>query len=794
MKKLEYPTPQQLMVALARPLQNDPETKRRVSIIIDDVKQNGDSALRKLNREIDGYNSDTLEISRDIINNAAIEVSDNLKESIRLAISNIERFHSAQKSKDTLVETMPGVRCSIRFKPLAKVGLYIPGGTAPLLSTVLMLAVPARVAGCNELLICTPPNPTAELLYTLSLFNARVFSVGGAQAIAAMAFGTETMPKVDKIFGPGNRYVTEAKVQISGMGIPIDMPAGPSEVMVIADETANPTFIAADLLSQAEHGSDSQVLLVCTSRKIMDLAMQEVKQQVEMLPRKNIALECLENSTSILVNSLDEAMSINNSYAPEHLILAVESPSQLAEKVINAGSVFLGHYTPESVGDYTSGTNHTLPTSGFARNWSGVNLLSFMKTITFQEVTKEGLAGLAKATTTLARAEGLEAHARAVEKRTLESGKLKVEDNTTVSQQPTTDNLIRPNISNLKPYSSARDEFVGEASIWLDANESPTPLPNLTEGINRYPDPLQCELKSAIAKVKGTNDNQIFIGNGSDEAIDLLFRCFCNPTTDRVLVFPPTYGMYSVCAAINDIEVVESMLDKQFNINLNDFKEKQKLKPKLTFICNPNNPTGNVQSAETIRQVIENSEGIVVVDEAYVDFCPEQSVLDWINRYPNLVVLQTLSKAWGLAGARVGLAFASPKIISVMSKVKFPYNLGKPSIDIALKALNSEMLMSQRVNEIVLNKNMLTDKLVGMLIVEKIYPSKANFLLVKFSNAKEVYTTLAQNGIVVRNRTNQEGCEGCLRITIGRRDEVEKLLNCLKVLNADDADLTDNRG
>lgn len=784
MKTLRYPTPQQLLVALARPLQNDPETKQRVSFIIDEVKQNGDGALYRLNREIDGYNSDTLEISRDILINAEKEVSDDLKESIRLAINNIERFHWAQKPKDTLVETMPGVRCSLRFKPLERVGLYIPGGTAPLLSTVLMLAVPAKVAGCNELVICTPPNPTAELLYALSLFDARVFTVGGAQAIAAMAFGTETVPQADKIFGPGNRYVTEAKVQVSAMGIPIDMPAGPSEVMVIADVTANPAFVAADLLSQAEHGSDSQVLLVCTSRKIMDLAMQEVKQQVEMLPRKNIALECLNNSTSILVNSLDEAISISNSYAPEHLILAVENPNELAQKVINAGSVFLGHYTPESVGDYTSGTNHTLPTSGFARNWSGVSLLSFMKTITFQELTKEGLAGIAKATTTLARAEGLEAHARAVEQRTVES-------NTTGSIQPTTDNLIRSNIQNLKPYSSARDEFVGEAAIWLDANESPTPLPSLTDGINRYPDPLQRELKIAIAKVKGADQNQIFIGNGSDEAVDLLFRCFCNPTTDKVLVFPPTYGMYGVCAAINDVEVVESMLDEQFNINLSNFKEKQKLKPKLTFICNPNNPTGNVQNAETIRQVIENSEGIVVVDEAYVDFCPEQSVLNWINRYPNLVVLQTLSKAWGLAGARVGLAFASPKIIAVMSRVKFPYNLGKPSIDIALKALKNSELIQQRVNEILLNGKTLTNELANMSIVEKIYPSMANFLLVKFSNAKDVYSLLAQNGIVVRNRSNQPGCEGCLRITIGTKEEVEKLINCLNDFNVDDAEFSD---
>ncbi|MDY0197299.1 MAG: histidinol dehydrogenase [Tenuifilaceae bacterium] len=780
MKILKYPTPKQLLVVLARPLQNDPETKQRVSLIIDDVRQNGDVALFKLNREIDGYSSNVLEIPRTALSEAKKDVSDDLKDSIRLAIDNIEKFHSVQRPTDTLVETMPRVRCGIRFKALERVGLYIPGGTAPLLSTVLMLAVPAKVAGCKELIICTPPNPTAELLYALSLFDARVFTVGGAQAIAAMAFGTETVPRVDKIFGPGNRYVTEAKVQVSAMGIPFDMPAGPSEVLVIADETANPSFVAADLLSQAEHGTDSQVMLVCNSQKIIDLTLQELNQQIETLPRKNIALKCLENSTAILVNSLDEAMCISNSYAPEHLILAVDRPNELAEKVVNAGSVFMGHYTPESVGDYTSGTNHTLPTSGFARSWSGVNLLSFMKTIIFQELTKEGLAGLAKATTTLARAEGLEAHARAVEQR-INGSLLEVGNTATIGKvQSKVRSILRPNIQNLKPYSSARDEFEGEASIWLDANESPIPLPNLTEGINRYPDPLQRELKKSIATIKGTNENQIFIGNGSDEAIDLLFRCFCNPTADKVLVFPPTYGMYGVCAAVNDIEVIESMLDEVFNINLKDFEEKQRLKPKLTFICNPNNPTGNVQNAEVIRQVLDNSEGIVVVDEAYVDYCPEHSVLNWLNLYPNLVVLQTLSKAWGLAGARVGLAFASPEIISVMNKIKFPYNVGKPSIDIASKALNSKEIMRQRVDEIILNREMLVNALTRVSAAEIIYPSETNFLLVKFSNPKGIYNLLAQNGIVVRDRSNQPGCKGCLRITVGTKNEVKKFIDVLK--------------
>jgi histidinol-phosphate aminotransferase len=341
-------------------------------------------------------------------------------------------------------------------------------------------------------------------------------------------------------------------------------------------------------------------------------------------------------------------------------------------------------------------------------------------------------------------------------------------------------NLLRENIKNLKPYSSARDEFEGEASIWLDANESPTSLPNLPNGINRYPAAQLKELKKQIALVKGVDTSQVFIGNGSDEAVDLLFRCFCNPDKDKALVFPPTYGMYNVCAAVNDVEVIESQMDESFFINLNSFEKRNEEAPKLTFICNPNNPTGNTQSAETIRRIIESSKGIVVVDEAYIDFCPDQSVIKWINNYPNLVVLQTLSKAWGLAGARVGLAFASPEIIGVMNKVKFPYNIGKPSIDIALNALNMSGLMRERVNENFSNKQLLINGLRQLQIVEKIFPSDANFILAKFSDQKSVYIALAQNGIVVRDRNSQPGCERCLRITVGTKEEVEKLLNTLK--------------
>ncbi len=417
MKTLKYPTKEQTAKALERPMQDDTALSSRVQEIISQVRTGGDPSLLKLSRELDGFSGERFEISPSEMKAAAGLVSQYLKDAIDLARQNIERFHAVQRPEDISLVTQPGVYCSMQFKPLQKVGLYIPGGTAPLLSTVLMLAVPALVAGCSELVICTPPEPGPELLYTLSLFNARVFRLGGAQAIAAMAFGTDTIPRVDKIFGPGNRYVTEAKMQLSTMGIAIDMPAGPSEMLVIADATANPAFVAADLLSQAEHGADSQVVLITDSEKMLEATLKELEEQVSTLPRRDIALQCLENSTAILVKDLSEAMEISNDYAPEHLILALEKPAAIKPMVENAGSVFMGHYTPESLGDYSSGTNHTLPTAGAARSWSGVSLLSFMKTITFQEATPEGLDRLANATTILARAEGLEAHARAIEVR-----------------------------------------------------------------------------------------------------------------------------------------------------------------------------------------------------------------------------------------------------------------------------------------------------------------------------------------------------------------------------------------
>ncbi len=391
-----------------------------VANIIQEVRSRGDEAVLDFSTKFDGISLSKIVLEEDEIEDLAYKIDRTAQRALEIAFQNIHRFHSVQNRRERTVETMPGVLCWRENRPIQRVGLYVPGGSAVLPSTLLMLGVPARIAGCKEIVVCTPPQKDGSInpyvAYCLKLLQInRVFLVGGAQAIAAMAFGTETMPKVDKIFGPGNQYVTKAKTMLQDMAqMAIDMPAGPSEVLIVAEEGANPAFVAADLLAQAEHGPDSQAILVTPSKQLMEDVEVELKKQLEDLPRAEIAKKALSNSFSVLAADLNEAMEISNEYAPEHLILAVENPRALMRLIINAGSVFLGKYAAESFGDYASGTNHTLPTSGAARAYSGVSVDSFMKKITFQEIQKEGVVHLGPIVEVLASIEGLEAHKRAV--------------------------------------------------------------------------------------------------------------------------------------------------------------------------------------------------------------------------------------------------------------------------------------------------------------------------------------------------------------------------------------------
>lgn len=419
MNIIVYPDRTEWSCLLKRPALNTESLRETVCQILDRVRTEGDKAVMEYEEKFDKATLHTLEVSEEEFDEAEKMVSNELKTAVMLAYKNIYAFHSAQKFKGEKISTLPGVTCWQKAVPIGKVGLYVPGGTAPLFSTVLMLATPAQIAGCGEIILCSPPDRNGKI-HPAILYAARtagvnkVFKAGGVQAIGAMAYGTESVPKVYKIFGPGNQYVTAAKQQVSLRDVAIDMPAGPSEVAVMADETANPVFVASDLLSQAEHGTDSQVILVTTSREVLEQTQEEVNRQLEQLPRKQIAEKSLESSRLVLVRNMDEAIDIVNEYAPEHLIIETKDYMQVAERIVNAGSVFLGPYSPESAGDYASGTNHTLPTNGYAKAYSGVSLDSFIRKITFQEITSEGIAAIGPAIEVLAANESLDAHKNAV--------------------------------------------------------------------------------------------------------------------------------------------------------------------------------------------------------------------------------------------------------------------------------------------------------------------------------------------------------------------------------------------
>ena len=418
MKKFIYPTTNELKQALSRPALNALDLDNLVKGVFDDVRQNGDAAIRKYTLQFNKAEIDNFRVTEEEIKKAQGLLNADLQSAIRTAADNIRKFHASQKEEVQFIETMPGVSCWRKSIGIEKVGLYIPGGTAPLFSTVLMLGIPAILAGCKRIILCTPCDQEGKInpaiLFTADLIGiTEIYKIGGIQAIAGMTIGTETLPKVYKIFGPGNQYVTAAKQYAQKLGVAIDMPAGPSEVMVVADETSNPAFIAADLLSQAEHGSDSQVVLVSTDEKIVEAVERELSKQLEFLQRKEMANGALQNSSAIVVQQ-PELLSVINEYAPEHLIIQTAFNEQLLDGIINAGSVFIGNYTPESAGDYASGTNHTLPTNGYAKQYSGVSLDSFLKKITFQEITEAGIQQIGQTIELMAEAEGLDAHKYAV--------------------------------------------------------------------------------------------------------------------------------------------------------------------------------------------------------------------------------------------------------------------------------------------------------------------------------------------------------------------------------------------
>ncbi len=748
--------------------------------IMDAVHEHGDKALHEYGHRFDGVDLEELAVSAAEVAEACARVPQELKEAIELAYCNIYDFHELQRNTQAPVklETAPGVVCEQRTLPIQRVGLYVPGGQAPLFSTVLMLAVPAAVAGCEEVVLCTPPGKDGKvnpaILFAAELCGVkRIFKVGGAQAIAAMTYGTASVPKVDKIFGPGNAYVTAAKQLASLAGVAIDMPAGPSEVEVLADSTCVPAFVAADLLSQAEHGPDSQAMLVTTSAAVAEAVAAEVEQQLAALPRKEIAARSIANSRIIVLADKQDCIDFTNAYGPEHLIIAMEDADAVAAETVNAGSIFLGNYSCESAGDYASGTNHTLPTMGCVRAYSSLCIDSFQRKMTLQTLSAEGIRSIGRTVELMARAEQLDAHARAMTLRMQAvAAQPQEEQGTGIAR------LVRPNILKLKPYSSARDEYAGKAAhVFLDANECPHNAPN-----NRYPDPLQWELKQKISAYKGVAPERIFLGNGSDEAIDLIFRTFCTPGVDEVAAIAPSYGMYEVCADINNIRYNAIPLEDDFRFDAEAFLQSiYSPCTKVIFICSPNNPTGNLLPLEEIRKVLDIFPGMVVVDEAYIDFAPAGSSLSaLLDEYPRLIVLNTFSKAWASAGIRLGMALAHPEVIGLFNKVKYPYNVNILTQRAAMERLDHMDEIRAWVDEALTERERMMQAVAALPICEHVYPSDANFFLARVNDACRIYDALVEQGIIVRNRHRIMMCENCLRITIGTPAENDELLAALK--------------
>jgi len=780
--------------ALARPNADDrDQLVARVRETVARVRAEGDDAALDYARRFDGGAPANLRVPQAEIAAAMSVIGDNALSALRRAIDNVRRFHQAQLAPELSIETSPGVRCERVFRAIDAVGLYVPGGSAPLPSALIMSAVPASIAGCPRRILCSPGTRQGRIdpviLATAQLCGIdEVFALGGAQAIAAMAYGTQTIPKVDKIFGPGSAWVTAAKqiVAEDPQGAALDLPAGPSEVLVIADETADAVFVAADLLAQAEHDPLSQAILLTTSPALAAAVREHALRFLGNLSRQHILEQSLARSRILVVHDLDTAIALSNEYAPEHLILQVREPRRRLPQITAAGSVFLGPWSPEPLGDYCSGTNHVLPTYGFARAYSGLSVSDFQRRITIQELTPGGLADLGPVAETLAGLEGLDAHALAVSVRLrkLETATDATADATAdTAAQALVNRLARPSIVALRAYEHAHWDPRFER---LHANESPWPpasAPNST--LHRYPEPQPTTLRDALASLYHVSRDQLLIGRGSDEAIDLLTRAFCESSRDSVVVCPPTFGMYAVAANIQGARVIEVPLLEGFQLDCAGIEAAIDGGSKLIWLCSPNNPTGNLLHREHIERVLRAAHGrcLVIVDEAYAEFSAEPSWSERLNEFPQLLVLRTLSKAHALAGARIGVVLGAAPLIALLRKIIPPYAIASDSATAAFQAVTAATLSvtAERIAALVRERDRMAAALKGSPWIVRIYPSAANFLLIETTDTPRVFERIKAIGLVVRDFSGKGGLGAALRISIGTPEQNDRVLAALRV-------------
>lgn len=785
--------------------QQHPELHKNVRSILHHVRQGGHSALKALQAQ---YDPQVQHLDTYPTQPLIEPLCPSLQAALDHAYRNLLHVHQAQYPNDLHTEPQPGLSISQHFRPIQRVGLYVPGGSAPLVSTLLMLGVPAKVAGCQQRVLCSPAIPSSAMQYAAALCGIEhIYAYGGAQAIAAMAYGTEGVPKVDKLFGPGNAYVTEAKRQVSQdpFGAAMDLPAGPSELMVVADQQANPDWVAADLLSQGEHGTDSQLVLISFDHSQLDRIERALKQQLEALPRRSLAEQSLANSYQLVVTSKAEALKLINAYAPEHLILNVAQPESYLQGIMHAGTVFLGRWTPEALGDYASGSNHVLPTYGFAKYHSGLGTGDFMKSVSMQQATPAALQSMAATLTHLARFEQLEGHARAIDQRVSDQGvtdKRVIEHNDTrIIPQMT---FINPKWQNFTGYQSAPDQsdLVNNAITDSDVNHSPTDgkpiphtglnanelpkpwvqLPNAPDAppINRYPRSAT-HIQQQYAHYAGVTPEQCLVCRGADEGIELLIRACCRPQ-EAIMTLTPSYGMYAISAELQGIgclslplylaasgvsspkDLTPDSARTSLDLDSLDF-DSWELHPwaldspslvsqsrdraslttqyslnsvRLFFLCNPNNPTGQVVNLATITRLLEllGPNRLLVVDEAYIEFAEIASAVQLLDQYPNLAILRTLSKAFGLAGLRLGFVLAQASVIALLRRMQAPYpicSLVEPWVNAAFTpaAANAR---NQAINDIKQRRQQFLLDCQGLAGVQA-HPSQGNFVLLTAHSA-----------------------------------------------------------
>lgn len=780
--------PQRRREALARPAaENRDELLALVRATIARVRAEGDAAVLDYAARFDGGAPLNLKVPTEERVAALESLDARAVQALRRAIDNVRRFHAAQLSPPLRLETSRGVFCERITRPIESVGLYVPGGSAPLPSALIMSAIPAALAGCPRRILCSPGTRNGRIdpviLATAQLCGIdEIFAVGGAQAIAAMAYGTATIPKVDKIFGPGSAWVTAAKqcVAQDAEGAALDLPAGPSEVLVVADESADPTFVATDLLAQAEHDPLSQAILLVTSRALAERVRVQALEFLGRLSRTDILERSLARSRILVVPDVETAITVSNLYAPEHLILHLREPRQYLPRITAAGSIFIGPWSPEPMGDYCSGTNHVLPTYGFARAYSGLSVADFQRRITVQELSPQGLADLGPTASTLAGLEGLDAHALAVDVR-LQALSSKESASSEYFEGDGAAELVRrlarPEILAMRAYEHAHWDPRFER---LHANESPWSPTFDDDPLNRYPEPQPAQLVQALAELYEVAPDSVLLGRGSDEGIDLLTRAFCTAGTDSVVTCPPTFGMYAVAAAAQGLRLVEVPLLTHFELDVPRILDAIDGGAKIVWLCSPNNPTGNAMSTASIERILDAARGrtLVVIDEAYAEFSSAGSWCQRLASHPHLIVLRTLSKAHGLAGSRIGTVVAAPAVIALLRKLIPPYAIAASSTAEAWAAVQPGALevTRARIATLLRERSTLADGLSRAPSVRKVWASDANFVLIEALDAAALASRLRDAGLLVRDFSGKAGLGQALRITVGTPEQNARVI------------------